>query len=37
MDDVASLDNAQKFVDKNYRVPGVAANIDPNKSFWKDP
>ena len=36
MDDVASLDRAQKFVDKNYRVPGVAANIDPNKSFWKD-
>jgi homoserine O-acetyltransferase len=36
MDDVASLDRAQQFVDKNYRVPGVAANIDPNKSFWKD-
>ena len=36
MDDVASLDRAQKFVDKNYRVPGVAENIDPNKSFWKD-
>ncbi|MGY4306366.1 homoserine O-acetyltransferase [Bradyrhizobium sp. USDA 4369] len=36
MDDVASLDRAQKYVDKNYRVPGVAANIDPGKSFWKD-
>jgi homoserine O-acetyltransferase len=36
MDDVASLDRAQQFVDKNYRVPGVATNIDPNKSFWKD-
>jgi homoserine O-acetyltransferase len=36
MDDVASLDRAQQFVDKNYRVPGVAANIDPAKSFWKD-
>src|SRR5260370_18868196 len=36
MDDVASLDRAQKFDDKNYRVPGVAANIDPGKSFWKD-
>ncbi len=36
MDDVASLDRAQQFVDKNYRVPGVAANIDPKKSFWKD-
>jgi homoserine O-acetyltransferase/O-succinyltransferase len=36
MDDVASLDKAQQFVDKNYRVPGVAADIDPKKSFWKD-
>jgi homoserine O-acetyltransferase/O-succinyltransferase len=36
MDDVASLDRAQKFVDKNYRVPGVAETIDPKKSFWKD-
>ena len=36
MDDVASLDRAQKFVDKNYRVPGVAENIDPKKSFWKE-
>ena len=36
MDDVASLDKAQKFVDKNYRVPGVAADIDPKKSFWND-
>ncbi|MBR0973118.1 MULTISPECIES: alpha/beta hydrolase [Bradyrhizobium] len=36
MDDVASLDRAQKFVDKNYRVPGVAGNIDPKKSFWKE-
>ena len=36
MDDVASLDKAQQFVDKNYRVPGVASDIDPKKSFWKD-
>ena len=36
MDDVASLDRAQRFVDKNYRVPGVAADIAPNKSFWKE-
>jgi homoserine O-acetyltransferase len=36
MDDVASLDKAQQFVDKNYRVPGVALDIDPKKSFWKD-
>jgi homoserine acetyltransferase len=36
MDDVASLDRAQKYVDKNFRVPGVAENIDPKKSFWKD-
>jgi hypothetical protein len=36
MDDVASLDRAQKFIDKNYRVPGVAENIDPKKSFWKE-
>ena len=36
MDDVDSLDRAQQYVDKNYRVPGVAANIDPKKSFWKD-
>jgi len=36
MEDVDRLDNAQKYVDKNYRVPGVAANIDPKKSFWKD-
>ncbi|WYB09434.1 alpha/beta hydrolase [Bradyrhizobium sp. A11] len=36
MDDVAALDRAQTFDDKNYRVPGVAENIDPNKSFWKD-
>src|ERR1700760_508555 len=36
MDDVGQLDKAQQYVDKNYRVPGVAANIDPKKSFWKD-
>jgi pimeloyl-ACP methyl ester carboxylesterase len=36
MDDVASLDRAQQFVDKNHHVPGVAENIDPKKSFWKD-
>ncbi|MDD1526512.1 alpha/beta hydrolase [Bradyrhizobium sp. WBOS7] len=36
MDDVAALDRAQTFDDKSYRVPGVAENIDPKKSFWKD-
>lgn len=36
MEDVASLDRAQQFVDKDYRVPGVATNIDPSRSFWKD-
>jgi homoserine O-acetyltransferase/O-succinyltransferase len=36
MDDIDRLDAAQKYVDKNYRVAGVAANIDPRKSFWKD-
>src|SRR6185437_11507764 len=36
MDDVASLDREQKYVDKNYRVPGVAEKIDAEKSFWKD-
>ncbi|MGY3534929.1 homoserine acetyltransferase [Bradyrhizobium sp. USDA 4452] len=36
MDDVASLDKAQQFVDKNFRTPGVASDIDPKKSFWKD-
>jgi homoserine O-acetyltransferase/O-succinyltransferase len=36
LEDVARLDNAQKFDAKNYRVPGVAAEIDPKKSFWKD-
>ena len=36
LEDVARLDNDQQFVAKNYRVPGVAAEIDPKKSFWKD-
>jgi len=36
MEDVDRLDRAQQYVDKNYRVPGVAANVDPKKSFWKD-
>jgi homoserine O-acetyltransferase len=36
MEDVDRLDKAQQFVDTNYRVPGVAQNIDPRKSFWKD-
>jgi homoserine O-acetyltransferase/O-succinyltransferase len=36
LEDVARLDNDQEFVAKNYRVPGVAAEIDPKKSFWKD-
>ena len=36
LEDVARLDNDQQFVAKNYRVPGVAAEIDPTKSFWKD-
>jgi homoserine acetyltransferase len=36
LDDVAALDRAQQFVDKNFRVPGVATNVDPSKSFWKE-
>jgi len=36
LNDVDRLDNAQQFVDKNFRVPGVAENIDPKKSFWKE-
>jgi homoserine O-acetyltransferase len=36
LEDVARLDKAQQFVARNYRVPGVAANIDPKKSFWKN-
>jgi homoserine O-acetyltransferase len=36
MGDVNRLDKAQQYVDKNYRVPGVGANIDPSKSFWKE-
>ena len=38
MNDVDRLDRAeaQPFVDKNYRVPGVASDIDPKKSFWKE-
>jgi len=34
--DVARLDKAQQFIAKNYRVPGVAEQIDPKKSFWKE-
>jgi len=37
MNDVDRLDKAaQGFVDRNYRVPGVGADIDPKKSFWKE-
>ncbi len=36
LEDVARLDNDQQFVAKNYRVPGVAENVDPSKSFWKN-
>jgi len=36
MNDVDRLDKAQLYVDKNYRLPGVATNIDPKKSFWKE-
>jgi pimeloyl-ACP methyl ester carboxylesterase len=35
MNDVARLDAAQKFVATNYRTPGIAAETDPAKSFWK--
>jgi pimeloyl-ACP methyl ester carboxylesterase len=35
MNDVARLDEAQKFVATNYRAPGVAETIDPKQSFWK--
>ena len=36
MQDVDRLNSAQRYVDKNYRVPGIATNIDPKKSFWKE-
>jgi homoserine O-acetyltransferase len=36
VEDVARLNKQQQFVAKNYRVPGVASEIDPNKSFWKE-
>jgi homoserine O-acetyltransferase/O-succinyltransferase len=36
MEDVDRLDRAQQYVDKNFHVPGVAQNIDPKKSFWKE-
>ena len=36
MNDVDKLNAAQLFVAANYRTPGVAEQIDPNKSFWKD-
>jgi hypothetical protein len=36
MQDVDRLNSAQHYVDKNYRVPGIATNIDPKKSFWKE-
>ena len=32
--DVARQTDPKFLVAKNYRTPGVAANIDPNKSFW---
>jgi homoserine O-acetyltransferase/O-succinyltransferase len=35
MNDVDRLDRVQQFDDRNFRVPGVASNIDPKKSFWK--
>jgi homoserine O-acetyltransferase/O-succinyltransferase len=34
--DVADMDRDYKFDAKNFHTPGVATNIDPNKSFWKD-
>src|SRR6516165_4041551 len=36
MNDVDRLDKAQQYDDKNFRTPGVADNIDPKKSFWKE-
>jgi homoserine O-acetyltransferase len=36
MEDVDRLDKAQQFVAKNYRVPGVAADINRQNSFWKE-
>lgn len=36
MNDVDRLDRAQQFADKNFRVPGVASDIDPKKFFWKN-
>ncbi len=32
--DVSRQTDPSFLVAKNYRTPGVAANIDPNKSFW---
>ena len=36
LEDVTRLNKQQQFVTKNYRVAGVATEIDPKKSFWKD-
>jgi homoserine O-acetyltransferase len=36
MEDVDRLDKAQQFVAKKYRVPGVAADINRQNSFWKE-
>jgi hypothetical protein len=36
MEDVDRLDRAKQYVDKNFHVPGVAQNIDPKESFWKE-
>ncbi|HME24855.1 MAG TPA: alpha/beta hydrolase [Acetobacteraceae bacterium] len=36
MNDVTRLDVAQKYAATNYRTPGIATDIDPNKSFWKN-
>lgn len=36
LEDVARLNKQQQFVAKNYRVPAVATDIDPKKSFLKD-
>jgi len=36
MADVARLQSEPRFALKNYRVPGVAATIDPKKPFWAD-
>ncbi len=36
LDDVSRLTHNKSIVAKNYRTPGVAENITPDKSFWNN-